>query len=67
MEMGKKVAMILMAYATISIVAYVASGFPDLSCACPIKITIVLSTLASPFLIITAVLLLRHNGKQPKM
>ena len=67
MEMGRKVlAVILIAYAIFSIVAYVATGFPDTSCGCPIKVTIFLSALASPVLIIIAVLLIRHSGKQPK-
>jgi len=68
MEMGKRVLpVVLITYAIIAIVAYVAAGFPDLSCGCPVKVTIFLSALVSPILIIAAVLLIRRTGKRPTM
>ena len=54
-------ATILLGYSILSIVAYIATGFPGFSCGCPIKLTIIFSTIASPFLIIIAFLLIRKD------
>jgi len=54
-------AAVLLAFSTISIVTYVATGFPDISCGCPIKLTIFFSAIASPVLIAIALLLIRKD------
>ena len=54
-------AVILLGYSILSIAAYIATGFPDASCGCPVKLTIFFSTIASPVLIAIALLLIRKD------
>jgi hypothetical protein len=61
MERKIIIAIVLLAYAAISIIAYVVTGFPDISCGCPIKLTIFFSAIASPVLIAIALLLIRKD------
>ena len=57
---------ILFAIAVFSIAAYIATGFPDFSCGCPIRVTITISTIASPIIIVVAILLVRKGSKYEK-
>jgi len=57
---------ILFAIAVFSIAAYIVTGFPDFSCGCPIRVTIIISTIASPIIIVVAILLIRKGRREKK-
>lgn len=59
----KIIAIILLAYAGLAVLLYIATGFPDPSCGCPIKVMIFFSAMASPVLTVIALVLILMNRK----
>lgn len=60
----KRIAAIaLLAYAGLAVILYVATGFPDPSCGCLIKVTIFFSAMASPIIAAVGVFLFIKSRK----
>jgi len=57
-------AFILIAYACLAFLVYAATGFPDASCGCPVKVTVFVSVIVSPALIVIAGVLMRLDKKE---